>query len=98
MASTWEALGLGRQRSIGSLAFDSDGILFAGRSGSGVGVTDPFLSKRNNASWEELSSDVDDCVIALSFRSGQGLFVGGWFTKEVEGAVLNRIAKWGKKE
>lgn len=100
---TWSALGTGMSSgSVNALAFDSNGILYAGGSFTSAGTCTTgciSIAKWNpgNSTWSALGTGFGSGtnVYALAFDGANTLYVGGFFTS-AGNCTLNctNIAKW----
>ncbi len=80
----WSSLGSGTNGSVGALAMDGSGNLYAGGSSN--------ITKWNGSNWSALGSGVNAQILALAAGGGM-VYAGGMFTT-AGGKASSRIAQW----
>ena len=84
----------GTNSSVYSLAFDSNGALYAGGNFTTAGgVSARRVAKWNGSSWSAFGGGTDGLVTSLTIDNSGDLYIGGAFT-DAGGIPAAKVAKW----
>ena len=94
ISSSWEALAGGMDNPVSSIAFDKDGVLYAGGSfvkAGGVSVN--YIAKWDGSKWVSLAGGTNGVVNTIAADNLGNVYAGGNFT--VAGGVsVKYFARW----
>ena len=93
-AGSWEALAGGMDKPVSSIAFDKDGVLYAGGSfvkAGGVSVN--YVTKWDGSKWVSLAGGTNGVVNTIAADNLGNVYAGGNFTV-AGGVAVKNFARW----